>query len=130
MLIIAIGVVLYAIGFKEAAVAGVFAALGFVAMNAVYKSKDALSATFVSGACLGLAIMGHYYALVAFPLLLIYLYGPMKANSLKPLWSFIFGILTPMWLYLPFYLYFNQETVRHTLTGFDFNELTNWFQQI
>lgn len=112
---------------KEAAVAGAFAALGFVAMNAVYKSQNALSATFVSGVCLGLAAMGHYYALAVFPLLLIYLYGPMKANSLKHLWSFIFGILTPLWLYLPFYLYFNQETVVHALSGFDVNELIKWF---
>lgn len=69
------------------------------------KNHKVLTIPYLLGTVVGIAGLVWIYALgVALPFL-IYIYGPMKANSLKPLWSFLFGIATPFWIALPIWLY-------------------------
>mgnify|MGYP007069838066 CR=1 FL=1 len=111
VLLVIIGAVLYACGLGREAAIGVPVAISFVIMSGIYHNKKSLSLAYLSGVMLGIASIVWIYSLVAFVPLVAFLYGPMKGGSLKLLWSFIFGIISPAWICLPIWLYFNQEIV-------------------
>jgi len=122
LMIAIIGVILYFIGYETIALVGTLTIISFIAMNATYKNPKAPTAAFISGTLIGLAGMAWIYAFTFILALLIYLYGPMKANSSKLMMSFLFGVLTPLWIYFPFYFYFNQEAIAHTMFTFDIRD--------
>ena len=77
----------------------------FIARDA-FRSEKADRA-FEAGLCIGMASMLWIWALVAFLLFLIYLYGPMKVFSRRMFWASWIGLLTPFWCYLPFWIFSN-----------------------
>ena len=111
LIFIIIGAVLYLFDLELTAEVGVPIAISFILMSAVSKKDDALTLSYLSGVLLGVAGLVWVYALLAFVALVIYMFVVLKANSIKILWSFVFGIVTPFWIALPFYIYYNHGTI-------------------
>ena len=111
LIVVIIGAVLYACGLELVAGVGVAITISIIIMGAYSQGENSLTVSYLSGVALGVAGMIWIYGLLAFVLLVMYMYMILKANSIKMLWSFILGIATPFWIALPFYLYYNHGTI-------------------
>ena len=88
---------------------GVPIVISFIILRGASRSEDAKTMSYLSGMMIGIAGLFNVYSLAAAVILIIYMYTGGKAKSLKVLWSFLFGMLTPGWLLLPVFLYYNQQ---------------------
>ena len=88
---------------------GVPVVISFIILSGASRSEDAKTMSYLSGVMIGIAGLFNVYSLAAAVILIIYMYTGVKAKSLKVLWSFLFGMLTPGWLLLPVFLYYNQQ---------------------
>ena len=106
---VVIGVVLSLIGLPMVAQIGVPIVISFIILSGASRSEDTKTMSYLSGMMIGIAGLFNVYSLAAAVILIIYMYTGGKAKSLKVLWSFLFGMLTPGWLLLPVFLYYNQQ---------------------
>lgn len=81
------------------------AVISFIIIKGVYKNETALGIAYCSGVSLGLAALFWIYALALAPLMLLYMFGPLQGRSFKLALAMTYGIATPFWVYLPYYLY-------------------------
>lgn len=95
---------------------GVPIAISFIIMSGAYRSDDAKTLGYLSGVMAGIAGLVNVYAFIAVAILIIYMYAVVKVKSLKVLWSFFFGVVTPAWLLLPVLLYYNQHILADWIT--------------
>ena len=109
LICVVIGVVLSLIGLPMVAQIGVPIVISFIIQSGASRSEDAKTMSYLSGMMIGIAGLFNVYSLAAAVILIIYMYTGGKAKSLKVLWSFLFGMLTPGWLLLPVFLYYNQQ---------------------
>ena len=84
---------------------GVPIVISFIILSGASRSEDAKTMSYLSGMMIGIAGLFNVYSLAAAVILIIYMYTGGKAK----LWSFLFGMLTPGWLLLPVFLYYNQQ---------------------
>jgi hypothetical protein len=104
MLCVAILFAIYMTGYhKTSYVAGLMMACIFITRD-TYKSEKADRA-YEAGLCIGIASIIWIWALAAFLLFLVYLYGPMKVSSKRMFWASLIGLLTPFWCCLPFWIF-------------------------
>ena len=71
----------------------------------MYKDFRGLRKAFTCGFAVGCAAVASLWSLIALPLLIYYLYGPMKINEGKVFYSATLGALTPLWMMLPYWLF-------------------------
>lgn len=109
LICVVIGVVLSLIGLPMVAQIGVPIVISFIILSGASRSEDTKTMSYLSGMMIGIAGLFNVYSLAAAVILIIYMYTGGKAKSLKVLWSFLFGMLTPGWLLLPVFLYYNQQ---------------------
>ena len=79
--------------------------LCYLMARTMYKDYRGLKKAFACGFAVGLAAIASLWSLVALPLLIMYLYGPMKINEGKVFYSATLGALAPLWLMLPYWLF-------------------------
>lgn len=84
-----------------------FGIAAFAIMKSAYKEEIALGKAYLTGVMVGTAALCHPYAFVLLPLLLIYMYGAAQAHSIRMTLAMLLGVLSPFWLYLPYWLYVN-----------------------
>lgn len=87
--------------------AGVVALLG-IGTNAArlcYKNNEALNKATFAGLCIGGATLMWIYSAIALPVILCYMYGPLKLFSTKMAVALLIGFFSPLWCYLPYLLY-------------------------
>ena len=109
LICVVIGVVLSLIGLPMVAQIGVPIVISFIILSGASRSEDAKTMSYLSGMMIGIAGLFNVYSLAAAVILIIYMYTGGKAKSLKVFWSLLFGMLTPGWLLLPVFLYYNQQ---------------------
>lgn len=106
-----VGAIVYFFGYETIAETGVSLLVSFIVIGAARQGDNELTSSYLSGVLLGIAGMVWIYCLLAAFLLVPYMYGVVKSYKPKLLFSFIFGVMTPFWVVLPFYLYYNQDMV-------------------
>lgn len=79
--------------------------LSVVALVSTFQNKAGMSHTYTSGLFIGLVSMVWPLALVFLPLHLLLLLKPLSALSWKNVMAMLLGVLTPAWMYLPYFLY-------------------------
>ena len=117
LICVVIGVVLYLIGLPMIAQIGVPIVISFIILSGASRSEAAKTMSYLSGVMIGIAGLFNVYSLAAAVILIIYMYTGVKTKSLKVLWSFLFGMLTPGWLLLPVFLYYNQQMLVSLING-------------
>lgn len=70
-----------------------------------FHNKKGVRHTFMAGVMLTLAAMAWPYVLLFLPFLLFFLVKPLEAFSGRNVMAMLLGTLTPLWLYLPYWLY-------------------------
>jgi hypothetical protein len=71
----------------------------------MYKDFHGLRKAFICGFAVGCAAIASLWSLAALPLLIWYLYSPMKISEGKVFYSATLGVLAPLWLMLPYWLF-------------------------
>ena len=77
----------------------------YLIARTMYKDFRGLRKAFTCGFAVGCASIASLWALAALPLLIWYLYSPMKINNEKVFYSATLGALAPLWLMLPYWLF-------------------------
>lgn len=100
------------------------------------QEKDSVRYTYMAGFTLTLAAMVWPYVIVTLLLFLCFLVKPLEVITLRNVMSMLLGVLSPLWLYLPVWLYghvmaMDWECVREHYMGyltsvevFDYGEVT------
>lgn len=105
-LVVAVSAVIYMAGFhRTALVAGPLAA-SLVLARGTYKA-NVLSVAYESGACIGIAAFTWLWSLVAFPVYVLLMFGPLKVTHFRMFWALCLGLVTPVWCYSPYWIYNN-----------------------
>ncbi len=71
----------------------------------MYRDQRGLKKAFCCGLLVGCAIIAEWWVCFVVPALIWYLYAPMKINNLKVFYSTILGVLTPLWVMLPYWIF-------------------------
>ena len=108
---VVVGAVVYVLGFETIALVGVLLVVSFIIIGAAKQGDNALTSSYLSGVVLGVAGIVWIYSLLATFILVPYMYGVVKSYKPKLFFSFLFGVMTPFWVALPFYLYYNQDMI-------------------
>lgn len=80
-----------------------------------YRNKK--TREFEWGACVGIATILWKWALIAFPLYLLFRFYKTRFLTLRMLWVSLLGLLTPLWCYAPFWLMANEQYVASLMAG-------------
>lgn len=70
-----------------------------------FRDEHGVRHTYMAGIALTLAAMQWPYTVVLLPFMLFFLVKPLEAFSLRNVMAMLLGVLTPLWLYLPYWLY-------------------------
>ncbi len=122
---LALGLLLWSVGLTATAVVMTAVAMSLIIVHGTGKSDNILTASFLSGAMIGMACLVWGYSVFALLLLLFYVYSVMKVISVKVAFSMFLGFVTPLWMFLPYYIYNHQELL-HDGTIM----INNYFQQL
>ena len=122
---LAFGLLLWSVGLTATAVVLTAVAMSLIIVHGTGKSESILPASFLSGAMIGIASLVWGYAVFALLLLLFYVYSVMKVISVKVAFSILLGFVTPLWMFLPYYIYNHQELLRDGTII-----INNFFQQL
>ncbi len=71
----------------------------------MYRDHWGLKKSYCCGFPIGVATIACGWAFFALPLLIWYLYSPMKINNGRVFYSAAIGAVTPLWLMLPYWLF-------------------------
>ena len=71
----------------------------------MYRDHWGLKKSYCCGFPIGVATIACGWAFFALPLLIWYLYSPMKINNSRVFYSAAIGAVTPLWLMLPYWLF-------------------------
>ena len=108
VLVAAVAFVMYSSGYPTTALVAAPLAVSFIIAKETYKTNT-LSVAYESGVFIGIASFFWIWSLIAFPLLLIFLYVPMKVTSFRMFWASCLGLVTPLWCYSPYWVFNNTE---------------------
>ena len=76
-----------------------------VCLARIFHDKAGVRHAYLAGIALACAAMAWPYVLALLPVLLFFLIKPQEAFSLRNVAAMLLGILTPGWIYLPYWLY-------------------------
>lgn len=76
-----------------------------VCLARIFHDKAGVRHAYLAGIALACAAMAWPYVLALLPVLLFFLIKPQEAFSLRNVAAMMLGILTPGWIYLPYWLY-------------------------
>lgn len=71
----------------------------------MFRDHYGLKKAYCCGFPIGCATIAGWWALFALPVLIWYLYSPMKINNGRIFYSATLGALTPLWIMLPYWLF-------------------------
>lgn len=94
---------------EKAAVVTLVVSVAVVSLIKTFHKNDGVGSTYLAGLTLMLAAMAWPYVLLLMPVFLILLIRPLEAFSLRNVMAMLLGALTPLWLYLPYWLYVHVE---------------------
>lgn len=77
----------------------------YAVARTMYKDFRGLRKAFTCGFAVGCASIASLWSLFALPLLIWYLHSPMKINEGKVFYSATLGVLAPLWMMLPYWLF-------------------------
>ena len=107
-LVVAVSVAIYMAGYHTVAfVAGPLAVSGILARE-TYKTNT-LSVAYESGVFIGIASFFWIWSLIAFPVYVILMYGPLKVTHFRMFWALCLGLVTPLWCYSPYWIFNNTD---------------------
>ena len=89
----------------EALIIAVCMFVCYAMARTMYKDHRGLRKAFGCGFAVGCAAIASLWSLVALPLLIWYLYSPMKINNSKVFYSATLGAMAPLWLMLPYWIF-------------------------
>ena len=69
----------------------------------MFRDQYGLKKAYCCGLPIGCATIASWWALFALPVLIWYLYFPMKINNRKVFYSATLGAFTPLWIMLPYW---------------------------
>lgn len=105
-LVAIVSVAIYMADFRKMALVVGPLALSCILARETYKA-DKLSIAYESGACIGIASFTWIWSLIAIPLYVFMMYGPLKVSKLRMFWALCLGLVTPLWCYSPYWIYNN-----------------------
>ena len=71
----------------------------------MFRDHYGLKKAYCCGFPIGCAAIASGWAFLALPILIWYLYSPMKIYNNKIFYSATLGALTPLWIMLPYWLF-------------------------
>lgn len=77
----------------------------------VFREEHDVRHTYMVGIALTLAAMQWFYAMALLPFMLFFLVKPLEAFSLRNVMAMLLGVFTPLWLYLPYWLYIHIQAM-------------------
>ena len=78
--------------------------LSYFMARTMYKDNRSVRKAYVSGMPLGIATVLWGWSCITLPVLIWYLYSPMKINNTKIFYAATLGMLTPLWVMLPIWM--------------------------
>ena len=105
-LVVVASIAIYMAGFHNVALVAGPLLLSCVIVRDTYKANK-LSAAYESGVCIGIAAFTWLWSLVAFPLYVLMMFGPLKVTHFRMFWAMCLGLVTPVWCYSPYWIYNN-----------------------
>lgn len=88
-----------------AAVVTLVLSLSLVFLVKASQDKEGVKNTYLAGFTLTLAAAAWPYAIVLLLAYLCFLIKPLEAFSVRKIMAMLLGVLSPLWLYLPIWLY-------------------------
>ncbi len=79
--------------------------LCYAMARTMYNDHHGLRKAFACGFTVGCAALASLWSLCVLPLLIWYLYSPMKINNGRVFYSATLGTLAPLWIMLPYWLF-------------------------
>lgn len=107
-LVAVVAFVMYRFGYPTTALVAAPLAVSFIIAKETYKTNT-LSVAYESGVFIGIASFFWIWSLIAFPVYVILMYGPLKVTHFRMFWALCLGIVTPLWCYSPYWIFNNTD---------------------
>ena len=107
-LVAVVTMAIYMAGYHTTALVAGSLTLSFILARETYKA-NVLSIAYESGVCMGIAAFAWLWSLIAFPVYVILMYGPLKVTHFRMFWALCLGLVTPLWCDSPYWIFNNTD---------------------
>jgi hypothetical protein len=107
-LVAVVTMAIYMAGYHTTALVAGSLTLSFVLARETFKA-NVLSVAYESGVFIGIASFFWIWSLIAFPVYVILMYGPLKVTHFRMFWALCLGLVTPLWCYSPYWIFNNTD---------------------